>query len=51
MRIPLLIDTTIREGQQHGQVSFTPEEAVGPARLLDGFGVDVIEVGYPIVSD
>jgi isopropylmalate/homocitrate/citramalate synthase len=51
VRLPFLIDTTIREGQQHGHVSFTLAQAVRLARLLDGFGVDVIEVGHPIVSD
>ena len=51
MRTPLLIDTTIREGQQHGYVSFTPKRAVRLTRLLDAFGVDIIEVGHPVVSE
>jgi len=51
VRIPFLIDTTIREGQQHGQVSFKPEHAIQLVGLLDGFGVDVIEVGHPRISE
>ena len=50
MRTPFLIDTTIREGQQHGHVSFSPAQAVRLARLLDEFGVEMIEVGHPMVS-
>jgi isopropylmalate/homocitrate/citramalate synthase len=45
-----LVDTTLREGQQHGLVSFTVDSAVRIARLLDAFGVNIIEVGHPAVS-
>jgi len=51
LHTPFLIDTTIREGQQHGHVSFTPSRALRLARLLNAFGVDIIEVGHPIVSE
>jgi len=51
VRIPFLIDTTIREGQQHGQVSFKPEHAIQLVGLLDAFGVDIIEVGHPMISE
>jgi len=51
VRLPCLVDTTIREGQQHGEVSFTFEQAVWLAGLLDAFGVDLIEVGHPVISD
>ncbi len=46
----LLVDTTLREGQQHGLVRFKTEDVLGIARLLDTFGIDLIEVGHPAVS-
>jgi isopropylmalate/homocitrate/citramalate synthase len=46
-----IVDTTIREGQQHGYVSFSTEQAVRLARLLDSFGVEILEVGHPAVSE
>jgi 2-isopropylmalate synthase len=50
-QFPTLVDTTVREGQQHGHVSFSPTQAVGLARLLDEFGIEMIEVGHPVVSE
>jgi len=46
----LILDTTLREGEQTPGVSFTVEEKLRIARLLDEVGVDMIEAGHPIVS-
>lgn len=46
-----LIDTTLREGQQHGIVSFSSEQALFLAKLLDRFQIDILEVGHPAVSE
>jgi 2-isopropylmalate synthase len=45
-----LLDATIREGQQHGLVRFSPEQALELARQLDAFRVDIMEVGHPVSS-
>lgn len=45
-----LLDSTLREGEQTPGVSFTVEEKLRIARLLDEFGIDIIEVGHPAVS-
>ena len=49
MRVELL-DTTLREGEQTPNVSFTLEQKLEIARLLDEFGVEFIELGHPAVS-
>jgi len=46
-----LVDATLREGQQHGNIRFSKEDAVSIAKALDAFGVDFIEVGQPIISE
>ncbi|MDG6904155.1 MAG: 2-isopropylmalate synthase [Nitrososphaerota archaeon] len=46
-----VLDTTLRDGEQTPGVSLTIEEKVEIARALDVLGVDVIEAGFPIVSD
>ena len=45
-----ILDTTLREGEQTAGVSFTINEKMGLAKMLDDFGVDMIEVGHPNVS-
>ncbi|MFP4136629.1 MAG: Lrp/AsnC ligand binding domain-containing protein [Candidatus Acetothermia bacterium] len=45
-----LLDTTLREGEQTPGVSFTIDEKKEIAGLLDEFGVDIIEIGHPVVS-
>ena len=46
-----LLDTTLREGEQTPGVSFTIEEKKDIARQLDEFGIDIIELGHPVVSE
>src|SRR5579875_3226578 len=45
-----VFDTTLRDGEQTPGVSLTCDEKVEIARALDELGVDVIEAGFPIVS-
>jgi isopropylmalate/homocitrate/citramalate synthase len=44
-----ILDSTLREGEQHPGVSFTKKQRIQVAWLLDSFGVDQIEIS-PIVS-
>jgi 2-isopropylmalate synthase len=46
-----LLDTTLREGEQGPGVTFSIEEKLSIATLLDDFGIDIIEAGHPVVSD
>ena len=50
MKKVLLLDTTLREGEQTPGVSFTVDQKLRIARTLDEIGVDMIEVGHPNVS-
>ena len=45
-----ILDTTLREGEQTPNVTFTINEKIEIANLLDDFGVDIIEAGHPCVS-
>ena len=45
-----ICDVTLRDGEQTPGVSFSCEEKIGIARMLDTIGVEVIEAGFPIVS-
>ena len=45
-----ILDSTLREGEQHPGVSFTNKQRIQIAWMLDYFGVDQIEIS-PIVSD
>ncbi len=42
-----LFDTTLRDGQQTPGVDFSVEDKIAIASLLDDFGLDYIEGGYP----
>ncbi|WP_163271575.1 citramalate synthase [Chelativorans alearense] len=42
-----LFDTTLRDGQQTPGVDFSVEDKIAIAGLLDRFGVDYVEGGYP----
>ncbi len=45
-----ILDSTLREGEQTPNVSFTIEQKIALAKRLDAFGVDFIELGHPAVS-
>lgn len=42
-----LFDTTLRDGQQTPGVDFSVEDKIAIATLLDDFGIDYVEGGYP----
>jgi isopropylmalate/citramalate/homocitrate synthase-like protein len=46
-----IFDTTLRDGEQTPGVSLTPEQKLAIAKQLDRLGVDVIEAGFPVVSE
>lgn len=45
-----VLDSTLREGEQHPGVSFTNKQRIQIAWMLDYFGVDQIEIS-PVVSE
>jgi methanogen homocitrate synthase len=45
-----ICDVTLRDGEQTPGVSFSCEEKVRIAEILDQIGVEVIEAGFPITS-
>ena len=42
-----LFDTTLRDGQQTPGVDFSVEDKIAISRMLDTFGFDYVEGGYP----
>jgi 2-isopropylmalate synthase len=42
-----LFDTTLRDGQQTPGIDFSVEDKIAIASLLDAFGMDYVEGGYP----
>jgi 2-isopropylmalate synthase len=46
-----IFDTTLRDGEQTPGVSITPTQKLDIAIKLDELGVDVIEAGFPVVSE
>jgi homocitrate synthase len=50
MRSLAILDTTLREGEQHAGAFFTLEQRLAIARLLDALGITFIEVSSPISS-
>jgi len=48
-RVIRILDSTLREGEQHPGVSFTIKQRIQIAWMLDSFGVDQIEIS-PVVS-
>ncbi|WP_048647748.1 citramalate synthase [Nitratireductor soli] len=42
-----LFDTTLRDGQQTPGVDFSVDDKIAVAKLLDDFGIDYVEGGYP----
>lgn len=47
----LVLDTTLRDGEQTPGVSLTPDRKLEIARALDEIGVDVIEAGSAVTSE
>jgi methanogen homocitrate synthase len=45
-----ICDVTLRDGEQTPGVAFTREEKITMAEKLDSVGIEVIEAGFPIVS-
>lgn len=46
-----IFDTTLRDGMQGLEVSFTLEDKIQIAKRLDAFGIDFIEGGFPLSND
>ena len=46
-----ICDVTLRDGEQTPGVSFSMEEKQEIATRLDETGIEVIEAGFPIVSE
>jgi len=46
----IILDTTLRDGEQSPGCSMNLDEKLRIAHLLDEMGVDVIEAGFPIAS-
>jgi len=42
-----LFDTTLRDGQQTPGIDFSVEDKIAIASMLDEFGIDYVEGGYP----
>jgi methanogen homocitrate synthase len=45
-----ICDVTLRDGEQTPGVTFTREEKIEIARMLDEMGIEIIEAGFPVVS-
>lgn len=45
-----IYDCTLREGEQAKGASFSLDDRLKMCKLLDDFGVDYIELGWPVVS-
>ncbi len=46
-----ICDVTLRDGEQTPGVAFSKEQKMSIAQHLDDIGIDVIEAGFPVVSD
>ena len=49
-RTIMILDSTLREGEQHPGVSFSTKQRIQIAWMLDSFGVDQIEIS-PVISE
>ena len=47
----LVLDSTLREGEQSRGICFSLHEKIELVKKLNAFGVDIIEIGHPGVSD
>ncbi|KKK43288.1 hypothetical protein LCGC14_0676440 [marine sediment metagenome] len=43
-------DTTLRDGEQTPGISFTLKDKISIAEILNNLGIDVIEAGFPVIS-
>ena len=48
---PLIWDETLRDGEQSPGVAFSVKEKVDIAKFLDRVGVDIIDLGFPAISE
>ena len=44
-------DTTLRDGEQTPGISFNHEEKLAIAQALNELGIDIIEAGFPVISE
>jgi 2-isopropylmalate synthase len=44
-------DTTLRDGEQTPGISFNHEEKLSIAQTLNELGIDIIEAGFPVISE
>ncbi|MBR4256592.1 MAG: citramalate synthase, partial [Clostridia bacterium] len=42
-----ILDTTLRDGAQSEGISYSVEDKIKIAKILDSFGIDIIEAGFP----
>ncbi|MDY0266798.1 MAG: homocitrate synthase family protein [Methanimicrococcus sp.] len=46
-----ICDVTLRDGEQTPGVAFSKEQKMSIAQHLDDIGIDIIEAGFPVVSE